>query len=94
MSEQHMLARCPFCNGHRLTHDVNELTWNIRCFDCQASGPVSCRSLGEAVHFWNAGAPDAKSSLVAYAYSRTTLSDDVGAFSIEHNRNQKKDIEL
>ncbi len=85
---QHLLARCPFCNGHELTADITENTWEhtfrIRCFDCGACGPRSLRDLEGAVALWNAGL-DGGTSLIYFL--------DQG-IPEDSNRNDRKKVDL
>lgn len=73
------LCRCPFCNGHNLTVDIEEQGYGVRCRECGAMGP-SAESLGQACRRWNGSSDDGWTSMVVEGH--------VG------NRNDRKPIEV
>lgn len=46
------LKRCPFCNSHELSLQLNIAVYWIKCADCCATGPESIRP-ETAVRLWN-----------------------------------------
>lgn len=85
MREAHQCARWPFCNGRDLTMDVTQCTFNVRCFECGASGPDST-SKARAVSYWNGTADDINIS--AMVVELRTIERAI------NNRNDRKYINL
>ncbi len=50
---EYHLKRCPWCNDHHLTMDIQNEVHSIRCLECGCVGPASNDSPVEAVEMWN-----------------------------------------
>ena len=69
------VKRCPFCNSHRLTMDLNALVRWLKCLECGACGPLAGKSASDAVMYWNGDHPHQNpSALVA---DRASNRDDL-----------------